>query len=103
MGDKLLAYFGLQGGLAGDRVHVEMDLEEVANKQQEISIEINGELAFAGTVDQGTVSFEVPYPQDETIGMVIHMPDAGSETDAKTSCLMIKDIQFSITASSGLR
>jgi len=96
-GDKLLARFGVKGGKAGDILHIAMDLEEVAGNQQEIIIEINGEEVFDGTVSKGeeAARFDIPYPQDEIISMAVYMPNAVSQTDARSSCLMIRDIKIS--------
>ncbi len=97
VGDKLLAYFGLKGGSAADTIHIAMDLKEVAGEQQGITIEVNGAVVFDGTVSEGedAVSFDIPYPEDEIISMVVYMPNAASTADSESSCLMIKDIKIS--------
>ncbi len=103
VGDKLMAYWALDGNGAADKVHVSIDLEDVINEQQEISIEVNGEEVFAGTVSAGeeAVKFDIPRPVDERILMTIHIPNAVSALELGISDfsgrvgLMIKDIKIS--------
>lgn len=52
-GKKLLALFSVNEYSAADTIHVSMDLEDVMNEQQEVSISINGMNVFSEIVTAG--------------------------------------------------
>lgn len=102
IGDRLLACLALDGGLTADTIHVAVDLADVINEQQEISIEVNGEEVFSGVVSgkEKTISFDIPYPKDEIMLMAINMPNAvsslelGMSDDFRKRSLRIRSIRF---------
>lgn len=102
-GGRLSAYLSLKGGVATDQIHISMDLESVMNGQQEITVEVNGEVVFADRVSEGqdAVSFDVTRPEDGNILMEVRMPDAArplepeKEGQAVNPGIMIQSIKIS--------
>ncbi len=102
LGNKMIALFTLDNTSPADTVHVSMDLEEVANGRQDISISVNGIYVFRDSVVAGenAIDFDIPYPKDGNIFMVIDIPNAvlplefGISDNPDEFGLMIKNIKF---------
>lgn len=103
VGDKVIALFALNERLDSETIHVSFDVESVMDEHQEISISINGENMFSGTVSSGenAISFDMPYPKDGKAYMIVNIPNAISfsasdnSNDTDALCLMIRNIKFS--------
>lgn len=102
VGNRLSACLALESGAMAERIHITMDLADVMNERQDITVEVNGEEVFAGNVREGedVVSFDVPCPEDGKIFMDLYIPGAvypmESDTDENVAGggLMIKSIKI---------
>lgn len=100
VGNRLMAYMALNEHMTTKRIHVSLDLEDVANGQQKILVEVNGTETYVGTVSKGEISFDIPRPENGKIFMVVNMPDvdqtlkAGILDNVGSFGLMIKRIRI---------
>lgn len=74
-----------------DTVHVVLDLADVPDRRQEMSILVNGNMVFDGAVSAGekAVSFEIPCPAEETVTLELYIQGTGEDNR-----VMIKNIRF---------
>lgn len=67
-----------------DKVHTMIDLVNVYNGKQNVTIEVNSKVVYEGSVTGGeTIEFDFPNDRDK-ITMIIHLPDAADPSSGTT-------------------
>jgi len=101
-GNKFIMAFSVSDSDADDNINITMDLLSVINGQQQITITVNENEVFNGTVNAGdnAISFDVDCSHDGKYYMIIYIPDAispkdlGMSVDERKLGIMIKTIKI---------